>query len=110
MEAATYASARGLDPHALIPAAEAWIAVLRRNVHEVADAVASGHHPSDQATVDTYLEAARAWQDEVASSGVRSPLIAAVERNLEVASDQGHGQLGLSARSIATGHDDLPSR
>lgn len=101
VEAATYARARGLDPHALVPAAEAWIAILRRNLHEVADAIASGDHHSDQATVATYLEAARSWREEMGDAGMRGLLIAAEERNLEAAGEQGLGHLGFSSQSIS---------
>ncbi|HET9094205.1 MAG TPA: NAD(P)-binding domain-containing protein [Solirubrobacteraceae bacterium] len=110
VEAAGYARARGLDPHALIPAAEAWISILRRNLQEVADAVASGDHHSDQATVATYLEAARAWHRELAETGLAARLLAAQERNLEAASAQGLGPLGFSAQSLSMGGAAPPQR
>lgn len=109
VEAAAYAHARGLDPRALIPAAAAWLPILRRNLDEVAEAVASGEHHSDQATVDTYLEAARAWRAEMAGSGVRGRLIAATEQNLDAAHAQGLGQLGFSAQSVSIGGDTTRS-
>lgn len=101
VEAATYATARQLDPTALVPAAEAWWRILRRNIDEVASALAAGAYETDQATIAVYLEAATAWREELTAAGTRGRLMAAEEENLAQACARGLGPLGFAAQSLA---------
>lgn len=107
-EAAAYATARGLHPEELLPAADAWIDILRRNVREAAAAIASDEHETDQATLDVYLEAATSWRQEMVDAHQRATLMAAEEQNLAAAQAAGLGRLGFFAQS-RTARDDTVS-
>jgi 3-hydroxyisobutyrate dehydrogenase-like beta-hydroxyacid dehydrogenase len=99
VEAAAYGVARGLEPRDVVAGIEAWWPILRRNLDEAAAAIASDRHETDEATVDVYLEAAVAWQQEMRDAGQRGALVAAMQEDLAAASEAGHGGLGFSAQS-----------
>lgn len=82
--------------HALTPVA---VAGLEKAAEEVAAAIASGEHATDQATIDTYAEGAGAALAVVRGSGQRARLLAAAAENLDGAAAAGLGALGFSAQT-----------
>ncbi|MFE0305588.1 NAD(P)-dependent oxidoreductase [Amycolatopsis sp. NPDC058986] len=74
--------------------------LLRHATEEVAAAIESGRHETDQATIHVFADGARKVLGELQSADVDSSVMAAVSRKLDAAEHAGLGHLGYSAQSL----------
>ncbi|MEU9478731.1 NAD(P)-binding domain-containing protein [Streptomyces sp. NPDC048191] len=98
VEAATYAIDQGLPPRALASTAAQAIALLEAVTPETATAIARDAHETDQATVRTFGEAARATLTALRAAGHPGRLIGAAVENLDLAERAGLAELAFSAQ------------
>ncbi|RKT87311.1 3-hydroxyisobutyrate dehydrogenase [Saccharopolyspora antimicrobica] len=103
VEAATYVLGRGVSAGALRELSQVAIESLRRAAEESAAAIESGNHETDQATIETYAEGARAGLAVMRSSGQQARLLTAAVENLTAAEAAGLGKLGFSAQAEVLG-------
>ncbi|MET7927568.1 NAD(P)-binding domain-containing protein [Streptomyces sp. NPDC005349] len=104
VEAATYAIAQGLSPQALASTAAQVIGLLEAVTPETATAIACDSHETDQATLKTFTEGARAALATMRAAGHRGRLIAAALENLDLAEQAGLSGLAFSAQcKVLTG-------
>lgn len=99
VEAATYVLGQGVAPGVLDLLGQVTIEGLRTATQDVANAIGGDEHRTEQATIDTYLEAAGAALAVMHGSGHRARLLAAAVENLRTASAAGFGPLGFSAQT-----------
>ncbi|MEV4331095.1 NAD(P)-binding domain-containing protein [Streptomyces sp. NPDC049597] len=99
VEAATYAIDQGLSPRALASTAAQAIALLEEVTPETATAIALDSHETDQATLKTFAEGARATLATMRAAGHRGRLIGAAVENLDLAEQAGLADLAFSAQS-----------
>ncbi|NYH77308.1 3-hydroxyisobutyrate dehydrogenase-like beta-hydroxyacid dehydrogenase [Actinopolyspora biskrensis] len=99
VEAVTYALDNGVTPEMLGLLSQVSLEKLHQETTHVAQSIASGDHASNQATVDTYLEAARPALDVLRGAGQHGRVLAAAVANLRAAADAGLGGQGFGAQS-----------
>ncbi|MGD6755837.1 NAD(P)-dependent oxidoreductase [Streptomyces sp. BH105] len=99
VEAATYAIDQGLTPAALASTSAQVISLLEAMVPETTRAIADDSHETDQATVKTFAEGARATLTAMRAAGYSGRVVAAAVENLELAERAGFSQLAFSAQS-----------
>ncbi|MFJ9180634.1 NAD(P)-binding domain-containing protein [Streptomyces sp. NPDC102360] len=98
VEAVTYAIDQGLSPRALASTATQVISLLEAVAPETATAIAQDSHETDQATVKTFTEGARATLTAMRTAGYSARVVGAVVENLELAERAGFSQLAFSAQ------------
>ncbi|MFE1955668.1 NAD(P)-dependent oxidoreductase [Streptomyces sp. NPDC059524] len=98
VEAATYAIGQGLSPQALAATAAQVIGLLEAVTPETATAIAHDAHETDQATLKTFTEGARAALDTVRAAGHPGRLLTAAVENLDLAERAGLSELAFSAQ------------
>jgi chaperonin GroEL (HSP60 family) len=106
VEAATYVLGQGLNPQVLQAGAQVALASLQRAAEEATAAILSDDHTTDQATLGTYAEGARASLAVMRGAGQRTQLLAAATENLALAEEAGLGHLGFSAQTRVIGSAD----
>ncbi|MEV0600290.1 NAD(P)-binding domain-containing protein [Streptomyces sp. NPDC050315] len=99
VEAATYVIDQGLSPQALASTAAQVISLLEAVAPETATAIAHDSHETDQATVKTFAEGARATLTTMRAAGYSARVIGAVVENLDLAERAGFAELAFSAQS-----------
>lgn len=102
VDAITYLHNRGLPGNALRNGSDGAIALLRRNVPHLIDAIESGNHETTEATIATYLGAAHLINDALHSAGQYSRQVDAAVADLNRAVDAGLGELGFYALTRLT--------
>ncbi|GED99566.1 6-phosphogluconate dehydrogenase [Gordonia spumicola] len=100
VEAASYALDQGIAVGDLRGVTDAVIGLLGSATDDVAHAVETGRHDTDQATVAVFAAGARLCRDAMRSAGRRADLLHAAADLLTSAEDAGLGESGFSA--IAT--------
>ncbi|MEU9294381.1 FAD-dependent oxidoreductase [Streptomyces sp. NPDC048266] len=103
VEAATYVLGKGLDPEVLQAGTMVALAGLQHATAETTAAILSGDHATDQATLGTYAEGARASLAVMRGAGQRAGLLTAAVENLRLAEEAGLGELGFSAQTQMIG-------
>ena len=103
VEGAGYAAAEQVAPELLIPAFDVLVTLLARTARQVVEAIRTGHHESDQATLYAYEEGCRHWRDALLEGGQHASLITALVGSLHRATAAGHGDLGISAQIKTSG-------
>ncbi|WP_411146212.1 NAD(P)-dependent oxidoreductase [Streptomyces sp. x-80] len=106
VEGATYVLGQGVPAAALREHTQLALGTLRRAVEEAAAAIASGNHRTDQATLATYAEGARAGLAVMRGAGHRARLLEAATENLALAEAAGLGTLGFAAQTTVVGSAD----
>ncbi|GGQ91801.1 NAD(P)-binding domain-containing protein [Streptomyces flaveolus] len=99
VEAATYAIDQGLTPKALASTTAQVISLLEAVAPETAEAIAHDSHETDQATLKTFAEGARATLTAMRAAGYSARVVGAVVENLELAERSGFAGLAFSAQS-----------
>lgn len=99
VEAVTYTHSEGVSAEAMRKMTLQGIEMLRRDVLEAAEAIESGEHDTDQATVEIFAAGLRRSVGALQSAGHRAQLIGATLANLEAAESAGLGKLGFYAQS-----------
>ncbi|WP_034274502.1 NAD(P)-binding domain-containing protein [Haloechinothrix halophila] len=103
VEAATYVLSHGVATEVLDAITQVTIDGLRKGNVDAAAAIVSDGHATDQATIDTYAEAAGAALAVMRRSGQRARLLGAAVENLATAKAAGLGTLGFTAQAkVAT--------
>ncbi|ATE54585.1 NAD(P)-binding domain-containing protein [Actinosynnema pretiosum] len=91
---------RGAPPDVLRALTAVALDVLRRASDEVVTALANGEHTTDQATITTFAEGARAALTALRATGSPAHLLTAAAHRLDAAVAEGRGGLGVSALGL----------
>lgn len=110
VEAATYVLGKGLDPEVLQAGTLVALGGLQQAAEETTQAILSGDHATDRATLGTYAEGARSGLAVMRGAGQQARLLAAAVENLERAEEAGLGELGFSAQTRVIGDSGGPVR
>lgn len=107
VEAATYVLSQGVAVELLRALTQVALETLRKETEQAATAIATGEHTTDQATIDTYAEAAGAALAVMQGSGQRARLLEAATENLAATAEAGLGALGFFAQARIMGTDSV---
>ncbi len=98
LEALSFAVTSRVDLAEIKRTLDYWVALLGQELHAALDAVESGDHANDQATLDTYLAGMRSCRVAMLDAGERAHLLSAAIYNLELAHHAGLGDEGISGQ------------
>jgi 3-hydroxyisobutyrate dehydrogenase-like beta-hydroxyacid dehydrogenase len=98
VEGAAFAHGHGLSLDAIRAVTLQHVDLLRTRTIEVAEAIASGNHETDQASVATFLDGAETTLNSLSSAGYSAKLIGAARENLQAAFDRGLADRAFSAQ------------
>ena len=99
VEAATYVHNAGVPAAAVREIALVIVELLRESTEEASAAIESGRHETDQATIETFADAARTSLAAFRSSGQSAGILGATTEVLEAAEAAGLGKLGFYAQA-----------
>ncbi|MBC2641981.1 MULTISPECIES: NAD(P)-dependent oxidoreductase [unclassified Rhodococcus (in: high G+C Gram-positive bacteria)] len=99
VEAATYLQREGLSAAEMRVTTLQCLDLLRHATEEVASAIESGNHATEQATITTFAEGARSALAAIRQAGVHALMLAVATENIEGAQAAGLGSLGFSAQT-----------
>lgn len=100
VEAAAFAAACGISMDVLEQASGSIIGKMNDLVAYSVQQMKSGDYATDQATIDVYLAAVRAWRAQMIETGQRASFATANMHNLEVAQAAGLGDQGFAAQFL----------
>ncbi|MGW4350627.1 NAD(P)-dependent oxidoreductase [Nocardia sp. NPDC004582] len=103
VESAAYAHSEGVSTTELRELTPLVFDLLHHALPEIATALDTGRHETDQATIDTFLDGTRAGLAVMNAAGHDARLLGAALENLTAASEIGLGNLGLSAQVAVLG-------
>lgn len=103
IEAVAYAISEGVTTDELLATTPMATELITHTVPQLATAIGTGDHITDQATLDTFLDASRLCLNAMHSAGHNANILTAAYRNMLAASDAGLGSEGLSVQSTVLG-------
>lgn len=103
VEAITYMRDEGVSSSLARPPALLLMDMLRDATGEAGEAIESGDHKTDQATLEIFAAGMRSTLAAMRGAGQRARILGATLESLEAADAQGLGELGFSAQTKVIG-------
>ncbi|MGW5147235.1 NAD(P)-dependent oxidoreductase [Rhodococcus koreensis] len=104
VEAASYALSQGLTAAELTDVTEAVLDLMALTTRDIARAIETGRHDTDQATIAVFAAGAELCRDAMQAAGHRARILETATELLGAAEAAGLGHLGFSAQACPVAH------
>ncbi|MDF3313771.1 hypothetical protein P3H15_53890 [Rhodococcus sp. T2V] len=104
VEAASYALSQGLTAAELTDVTQAVLDLMALTTRDIARAIETGRHDTDQATITVFAAGAELCRDAMQAAGHRARILETATELLGAAEAAGLGHLGFSAQAFPVAH------